>query len=216
MIPQRHHLIYLMPHADFLLASFHDEKQTVEQQVFAWLSKGMPCIYAQQITNDTMVRLGVSLWYANAKHRVGLHVAPSAIYSQKPLPQLLEMQDFFLHSFGIKDVSRIIEPYPISDIGVYGSFLSQYVSGYDFVTQRSDLDLLIHYHGGSLDQLQGLIDDLTKQFKRTIDGEVRFQQLGDIPIKELLNRSAKQLLCKAKDKVTLVPRMELYEYYPLL
>ncbi|MGL5741443.1 MAG: phosphoribosyl-dephospho-CoA transferase MdcG domain-containing protein [Legionella sp.] len=104
----------------------------------------------------------------------------------------------------------------ISDIAVYGSFLFHYLSGDSFVNETSDLDLLIHYQGYSLKDLGQLVSAFTKQFNRTIDGEVRFHLFGYIPIKELLNCSARKLLCKSKDCVALLSRTELYEHYPLL
>lgn len=122
----------------------------------------------------------------------------------------------FSCNYGINGLNRIIELYPISDIAVYGSFLFHYLSGYSFVDHDSDLDLLINYCGHSLADLYESVSVLTKKFNRTIDGEVRFPDFGDIPIKELLDLSAKKLLCKSKDKVTLLSRTELYEYYPLL
>lgn len=216
MMLQRHHLIYLDPCADFFLVSYHEDKQLIKEQVSVWLAKGLPCIYAKQVPDDEFLNLGLPLWYANKKHRVALRVASSAVQKQNPPPQLLEMQDFFLRYYGIDDLNRAIGLHGISDVAVYGSFLSQYLSGYDFVTKSSDLDLLINYHEYSLNHLQDLVDTLTQQFKRIIDGEIRFPGLGDIPIKELLNTSTKKVLCKSKDNVSLLSRTELYEHYPLL
>ncbi|AWN75096.1 phosphoribosyl-dephospho-CoA transferase MdcG domain-containing protein [Legionella anisa] len=213
---QRHHLIYLQPDADFAVASIHEDKKMIEEHVSLWLAKGLPCIYAKQGGHQETMNLGLTLLYANKKHRVGLRVAPSCVQNQKLLPQLIEMQDFFSCNYGINGLNRIIELYPISDIAVYGSFLFHYLSGYSFVDHDSDLDLLINYCGHSLADLYESVSVLTKKFNRTIDGEVRFPDFGDIPIKELLDLSAKKLLCKSKDKVTLLSRTELYEYYPLL
>lgn len=216
MSPQRHHLIYLQPHADFAVASVHENKTMIEEQVTLWLAKGLPCIYAKQLASRETISLGLTLLFANKKHRVGLRVAPSLVQKQKSLPQLIEMHDFFSRYYGIKELNCILELYSISDIAVYGSFLFHYLSGNSFVDSDSDLDLLFNYQGFSLVGLGELVGALTKKFNRTIDGEVRFPGFGDIPIKELLNLSAKKLLCKSQDKVTLLSRIELYEHYPLL
>ncbi|KTD74263.1 phosphoribosyl-dephospho-CoA transferase MdcG domain-containing protein [Legionella tucsonensis] len=215
MTLQRHHLIYLQPDADFAVASIHEDKKMIEEQVYLWLEKDLPCIYAKQLAQET-ITLGLTLLHAKKKHRIGLQVAPSFVQKQKPLPQLLEMRDFFSSCYGIKKVDTLIKLLPISDIAVYGSFLFHYVSGYSFVDRASDLDLLILYQDYSLVDLRESIAALSKKFNRIIDGEVRFPYLGDIPIKELLHLSAKKLLCKSKDKVTLLSRAELYEHYPLL
>ncbi|WP_174714464.1 malonate decarboxylase holo-[acyl-carrier-protein] synthase [Legionella sainthelensi] len=216
MILQRHHLIYLEPGTDFFLVSCHEKKGLIKEQVSNWLALGLPCIYAKQLPDDEFINLGLPLWYANKRHRVGLRVIPSAVQKTNSPPQLLEMQDFFLRYYGIEDLNRVIGSHRISDVAVYGSFLSQYLSGYDFVTESSDLDLLINYHEFSLNHLQDFVDDLTQKFKRIIDGEIRFQGLGDISIKELLNTTTKKVLCKTKDKVILLSRTELYEHYSLL
>ena len=216
MSPQRHHLIYLHPNADFAIVSFHEEKQMIAEQVRLWLAKGLPCIYAKQLVPQETISLGLTLLLANKKYRVALRVAPSLVQKQKPLPQLIEMHDFFSRYYGIKALNRVLELNLISDIAVYGSFLFHYLSGDSFVAPDSDLDLLFKYQGYSLIDLRELVGTLTKKFNRTIDGEVRFPGFGDIPIKELLSLSAKKLLCKRHDMVTLLSRIELYEHYPLL
>lgn len=213
---QRHHLIYLQADADFAVTSIHENKKMIEKQVSLWLEKGLPCIYAKQLMHQETINLGLTLLHAGNKHRVGLQVVPSFVQKQKSLPQLLEMQDFFSSYYGIKKLDTFIKLLPISDIAVYGSFLFHYVSGYSFVDHTSDLDLLISYQNYSLVDLSESITALTKKLNRIIDGEVRFPCLGDIPIKELLHLSAKKLLCKSRDKVTLLSRAELYEHYPLL
>ncbi|KTD71041.1 nucleotidyltransferase [Legionella steelei] len=221
MNSQRHHLIYLKPYADFVITSCHEDQKMIAGEVALWLTRGLPCIYAKQVCSATsfergLINLGVTLFHENKKHRVGMQVAPSFVQKQQPLPQLLEMQNFFSSYYGIEDLTSITATYPISDIAVYGSFLFQYLSGAPFVNDASDLDLLIHYQEYAWTDLHETISALTKKFNRTIDGEVRFHNFGDIPIKELLDLSAKKLLCKRKDSITLLSRAELYEHYPLL
>ncbi|CAM3057862.1 nucleotidyltransferase [Legionella steigerwaltii] len=226
MNPQRHHLIYLQPQADFVITSCHDDLEMIAQEAALWLARGLPFIYAKQFARNStaeadcverdLINLGVTLLHGNKKHRVGVQVAPSFVQKQQPPPQLIAMQDFFSSYYKIKDLKRITDTCSISDIAVYGSFLFHYLSGSAFVNDTSDLDLLINYQGYSWTDLHETISALTKKFNRTIDGEVRFPNFGDIPIKELLDLSAKKLLCKSKDKVTLLSRTELYEHYPLL
>ncbi|MCW8400068.1 malonate decarboxylase holo-[acyl-carrier-protein] synthase [Legionella sp. PATHC038] len=216
MNAQRHHLIYLKPHADFVIRSCHEDQKMIAEKTALWLAQGLPCIYAKQFAGQETINLGLTLLHDNQKHRIGLQVAPSFVQTQKPLPQLIEMHEFFSRYYQITDLQRITNLYPVSDIAVYGSFLFHYLSGYSFVNQTSDLDLLIYYQGYSWSDLHETIQALTKKFKRTIDGEVRFPLFGDIPIKELLDLSAKKLLCKSKDQVALLSRTELYEYYTML
>src|ERR1041384_6711540 len=111
---QRHQLIYLDNSMDFSIMSCHAEKKILEQQVFAWLAKGLPCVYARQSSNQDMIQLGLSILYANEKHRVGLCVTSSCIKKQSPLPPLTEMERFFWHDYGI----RMQNEFP--NIAVYG------------------------------------------------------------------------------------------------
>ncbi|MBI2785349.1 MAG: malonate decarboxylase holo-[acyl-carrier-protein] synthase [Legionella longbeachae] len=214
MNPQRHHLIYLYPDADFSINSLHADKVAIEKQVLGWLLQGLPCIYAKQSYGNT-INLGLPLLHNNKKHRVALQVAPSAVQQQQVLPQLKQMQDFFLCCYGIEELDVFLDLQHVSDIAVYGSFLFHYLSGQPFVNENSDLDLLINYQRYSLTDLQEFIALLAKKMNRTIDGEIRFPKFGDVSIKELLDLSAKKLLCKSKDKPALLSRTELYEYYPL-
>ncbi|MGL5741384.1 MAG: hypothetical protein ACRCXC_01955 [Legionella sp.] len=94
MNPQRHHLIYLAPDVDFSIASFHEDKNAIEEGVRSWLAKGLPCIYAKQLPNEETMSLGFPLVSGNKNHRVGLRIAPSAVQKLQPLPQLMAMQDF--------------------------------------------------------------------------------------------------------------------------
>jgi phosphoribosyl-dephospho-CoA transferase len=212
MNAQRHDLIYLDPQAAFTITSLHAEKTILEQQIAAWLAQGLPCIYAKQVGDEAQVNLGLPLFYAEKKHRIGLSVKPSAVVKQQSLPKLIEMQDYFFVAHGINTMAAVSD----FDIAVYGSFLFHYLSGQSGITPTSDLDLLINYQEWSLTTLRELIKILSNTLQRTIDGEIRFQGVGDIPINELLNLSATELLCKNRDGVALISRTELYEYYPLL
>lgn len=216
MSPQRHHLIYLKPHADLFIASIHPDKYTIEHEVVAWIAKGLPCIYARQSANKERVNLGIPLLMGHTRYRIALQVSPAAVRELKPLPQLAVMRHFFQHYHGIEELDVLLASHQVSHIAVYGSFLFHYLSGQSYVNDTSDLDLLITYQDYSLAQLHDLRGQLTQKFKRSIDGEVRFQRFGDVPINELLDTSAKKLLCKGKEQSVLLSRAELNEHYPML
>lgn len=216
MNAQRHDLIYLERHVPFSISSLHADKPVIEHQVGAWLAQGLPCIYAKQVGDEDTVNLGLPLFFAEKKHRVALCVKPSAVVKQQPLPRLIAMQDYFRDYYGVNDIKALLNRISAADIAVYGSFLVHYLSGQPCVNEASDLDLLINYQGWSLATLHELVSALGQKLQRTIDGEIRFLQVGDIAIKELLNLSAATLLCKNRERVALISRMELYAHYPLL
>lgn len=211
MISQRHDLVFIDSQACFSIESIHYDKDAIQKHVIDWLKNGLPCIYARQSSDETL-NLGLPLLFDGKKHRVNLSVDKVAVLQRTALPKLIEMHEFFLGCYGIKELSGLPD-----NIAVYGSFLSHYISGQAFVNETSDLDLLIYYTNNySLSALQDLIYLLNTKFNRVIDGEVRFNNLGDLSIKELLNLSVKTLLCKTRNRVELLSRAELYARYPLL
>lgn len=216
MTAKRHDLMYLDSQAPFTISTLHADQELIQQQVKVWLGQGLPCIYAKQNGDDDRVNLGLPLFFAGKKHRIGLSVIKSAILRQKPLPQLIEMDDFLQCYYGLDDLRVFVSILPGSVIAVYGSFLFHYLSGQSGINDMSDFDVLIHYHEWSLSTLAAFVNALSSKLQRCIDGEIRFKNVGDIPLKELLDLSANRLLCKNSDGVALISRTELYERYPLL
>lgn len=216
MNAQRHHLIYLKPNATFRFASYQGNRILIEEQIKSWLTLERPLIYTKQLVDQASIHLGLTLLHHNKKHRIGLQVELQCVKKTQPLPQLIKLHEFFLLKYGIEGLESILRLSPIQNIGVYGSFLFHYLSNLPFVTAQSDLDILIQYEQFSLDDLHQLMALLAHKFCRNMDGEVRFPLFGDISIKELIDVSAKKLICKSRDNVFLLSRFELYECYPLL
>ncbi len=213
---QRHQLIYINSDSSFSIKSCHRDIDTLSKHVVEWFKKGLPCVCARQSTDDGYVKLGLPLYVGKEKHRVALVVNSSSIIKQQPLPKLIEMQDFFFKFYGIEGLDALIRTQQVMKISVYGSFLFHYLSGQFIVDEKSDLDLLIDYSEFTLDALNELIQAINKLFNRTIDGEVRFHQLGDVSLHELLDDSTKNVLYKHPVGVELLLRDELYERYPSL
>jgi phosphoribosyl-dephospho-CoA transferase len=100
---------------------------------------------------------------------------------------------------------------------VYGSYCWEYVTKHPYVTDGSDLDLLIHYENQSLESLLALVEHIEKSINmRNIDGEIRFKELGDCSLQELFQTWSKAVLFKTIDRVFLVDRAFIYEKYPTL
>lgn len=213
----RHQLIYLHEKADFSIQTCFKQNDFIHEAVRSWIACGFPCIYARQNADrKDSVNLGLTLLFENRKQRIGIEVKKTAILKQTALPQLLEMQAFFLRYYGVADISFLSKQYPRVTISVYGSFLLHYLTGLPFVDEYSDLDLLIDYPQCSLRELEELVYKLNEKFGRVIDGEIRFKDLGDVGIKELINGSTVKVLCKSHDEVALIERAALYEQYPRL
>lgn len=224
MILQRHQLVFIEESANFSIQSCHQDLKLAASLVTSWLKRGLPLVYVRQESLKNTIRLGLPLLWEKQKYHIALQVDKSHIREYQNLPQLTQLQDFFLQSYGIENLHLMLEPlanrYPefseFNGLFIYGSFLFHYLSGEPFVNNDSDLDILIHYPQCSINALEELLSILTKKFRRDIDGEVRFDGLGDIAIKELLDTSALKLLCKKQDSVLLITRRELYEHQPTL
>jgi phosphoribosyl-dephospho-CoA transferase len=219
MMSQRHQLIFLARDASFVIHSIHEEKQAMTHYVKQWIEQGLPCISARQLSKEQdRLHLGLPVLLANKKHRVGLSLNKNEVHSTQELPRLVGMASYFSQKVE-KQPSNLFSQQDVADfhsISVYGSFLLEYLSGLPFVNEHSDLDLLIDYKNHSLDKLKQVLAKLKKKFNRAIDGEVRFRNLGDIAVNELVKPSADHLLFKNMTEIGLVSRHELYKQYPSL
>lgn len=170
-----------------------------------WLQRGLPCIFArQQSQHPAQVRVGLPLKMGTTLLRVGMEINAEDIARESPLPQL-------------NQVIALPEHPPLGkSIHVYGSFLWQYLAKELHVRADSDLDVLIYYQDQSLMHLCQQIDYLTQKTKRTIDGELRFNGVGDIGIGELINPHHRTLLVKTTTSIHLLAREALYEHHPTL
>ncbi|MCL9684499.1 malonate decarboxylase holo-[acyl-carrier-protein] synthase [Legionella maioricensis] len=217
MMSQRHQLVFLEHDSAFVIHSIHEEKQAITHYVNQWINQGLPCIYARQLSAEQdMLDLGLPVFLANKKHRVGLRLNKNKVSRKEDLPRLIDMASYFCKKIKGQPFT-LFSQQDMADfhsISVYGSFLWEYLSEQPFVGDNSDLDLLIDYEGHSLDKLKQILTILKKKFNRTIDGEVRFKKLGDIAVNELVNSSADQLLFKNTDEIGLISRHDLYKQYP--
>lgn len=213
----RHHLVFVTPNSPFRVDSCHQNNQELVHCVMGWINKGLPCIFARQLIKDDLtLTLGLPIILNNNKYRVRIFLNKNVIQKQEQLPKLIDMAHFLAPKFCDNRIPFFTreELTEFQSISVYGSYLFEYLSNKPFVNHNSDLDLLIEYDHFSLSELNNRIIKLKKMFRITIDGEVRFNNLGDIAIKELTNASANQLMFKNTHDIGLITRHDLYEQYP--
>ena len=214
IMTERHQLIYLKKQPQFELTSTHQHTDAIRQAIASWLDAGLPCIYTRQPSpNASSIHLGLTVLIAKQRHRAGLVIDEAMIERNSPLPTLNECVESLTHGQQASD-NEIIH--------VYGSFLFQYLSKDtlfprpSFVNKNSDLDLLIDYRHSSLQDLAVKMSALSDAAQRRIDGEIRFNGVGDLSIHELVNTASDQLLVKTSKNTFLMSRTKLYEYYPSL
>ncbi len=219
MISQRHQLIFPRSHAPFIIHSGHENDQELMHHVTEWFNQGLPGIYARQLDHGSdHLNLGLPVLLAHKKYRVGILLPKSAVNRTEGLPKLADMADFLARKLRLKS-DRLFSTQELVDfksVSVFGSFLFEYLTQQPFVTENSDLDVLIDYEQYSLTELQQLLIKLETKFNRTIDGEIRFPNLGDVAIKELAAATSNQLLFKNSHEVGLISRHDLYVQYPYL
>lgn len=215
---QRHELIFVDSLVNFTIDATHLDLDFINKNVVAWFQKGLPAVVARMTREDKgVMRLGLPILVDDIRYRVGLSVPQSAIIKRQPLPKMEALKRFFTTLPGLTHLKPSDAVFThCADVSVYGSFLFQYLSQQSYVHDGSDLDILIDYKGCCLSELQALMNCLHRAFNRTIDGEIRFKNIGDISIRELLESSSDTLLCKCIDKVYLLSRETLYAVYPTL
>jgi malonate decarboxylase holo-[acyl-carrier-protein] synthase len=205
----RHQLIYVKPDNEVRIHSYHDHSTIMTFAVNSWLQQGLPVVMARQCLNDIdTVNGGVCLLLDNKKQRIGLKIAKTDILTIQSPPKLIDVitTDTF--------IKRL--PLSIDTIYVYGSFLWQTLARKPYVTRDSDLDLLFDYAFYPLSTLVRALKVLNRYIPYPIDGEIRFNHVGDIAISELLRPDTYQFLVKNNTEVKLITKQQLYDYYPTL
>ncbi|KTD55339.1 malonate decarboxylase holo-[acyl-carrier-protein] synthase [Legionella quateirensis] len=216
---QRHQLIYVAPNSSFKINSSYGPNQEIVDCISEWLNNGLPCIYARQLVHDELgLHVGLPILLNNKKYRISMTLNKKELIKVQDLPKLAEMSDYWSQKLGQHSKNGYSQQ-DLSDfqsISVYGSHLFEYLSNQPFVNDHSDLDLLIDYDNCSLSELGRRVTSLKRIFGVRIDGEVRFHDLGDIALYELMNSSTNQFLFKNSKDIGLITRHELYEQYPSL
>ena len=204
---QRHQLVYLHKKSNFDLTCIYDNSALLYQVASEWINAGHPCVFTRQPPSlSALIHLGLTVLLHNKTYRVGILVEPSAIQRVADLPTIKDCAFLFPNAI----------PSFNESIYVYGSFMFQYLSSLPFTHACSDLDLLIDYQQENLQQLTKMTSMLSIATQRKIDGEVRFNNIGEISLWELIQLSSPQLLVKTTTNAFLINRQKLYEYYPSL
>jgi len=94
---------------------------------------------------------------------------------------------------------------------VYGSFAWQMITDKPYISETSDLDLLLHIN--RMEQLEGLVDLLFQSqtaLKRTIDGELIFAEDYAVAWREWYSANDK-ILVKTINSISIMDKRELLE-----
>jgi phosphoribosyl-dephospho-CoA transferase len=186
-------------------------------QVAAWLAADRPLVVARQacgFAHSDSIAVGLALPPAQGKHRIALRVAAHDIFRDTP-PLLLT--DAIAHApVAWKHALAEFHDAAINiniELSVFGSLAWQALSGLQYVTSQSDIDLL--WHPQSLSQLQQGME-LLARWERTsglrVDGEVMFGGNSAVSWREWMtfkSDDVQRVLVKRDSSAELVDAREL-------
>lgn len=170
---KRHDLIFIDPAAWRSLLEKHADL-AADPLVASWVDNGWPLIGRRAMCNELNgVPLGLPLPPFAGKQRLSFLMQPDEILSNSPPPTL-------------RAVSRLAPPEWRStlealdalasrqsvDVRVFGSLAWRALTGLDYLTENSDLDLLLHVsRGGDLPVLAAGLAEIEEWAPMRLDGE---------------------------------------------
>ena len=188
-------------------------------QVAAWLAADRPLVVARQPCGASLsdhISVGLALPPAQGKRRIGLVVAVQDIVRHAPP---LRLGDAIMHAPAASQPALAeLEAVAIQnelELRVFGSLAWQALSGHNYMTEKSDIDLL--WHPLSHMQLQQGIALLTRWELATglrADGEVLFGGSSAVSWREwatLKSGDDRRVLVKRISSAELVDARELLE-----
>jgi phosphoribosyl-dephospho-CoA transferase len=200
----RHSLLILKESAKPLNCACEEENEFFTH----WVMRKHPLICTRQPKRNDSKTLQVGIPSYDKENekkcRYTYVIQKSDVLKIAELPLLSKV--FSNHSLDIAD-----------DVKIYGSYCWEYLTNLNYVHSDSDLDILIRYANQSIHRLALLMIQLKEQLMVTkVDGEIRFEGIGDCAISELLDTKSKSILFKMIDDLFLMDRFHLYEKYPSL
>ncbi len=204
MIEARHNLCYLLP-SEGLNKLIEEESNGLLQN---WIFKSRPLVFTRQ--PDTLEKEKVQL----AAPYLDIETLKKTKFSF-----ILDHKDiaYITSPPSIKTIFPQLNKMDFDHIKVFGSYCWEFLTNEKNTHHQSDLDLLIQFNNTSASCLKNTIGKIRKYTGiKTIDGEIRFQQLGDCAANELLHSQSKSILFKSIHQVTLIDRSDLYERFPAL
>jgi phosphoribosyl-dephospho-CoA transferase len=213
----RHGLVWVRPECHTAVASQASDSE-LHTQVATWLEADRPLVVARQpenITPDT-ISVGLALPPAHGKSRIALSVAASDITRYTP-PLLLA--DAIAHAPpewqpALSELDAAAHHMDI-ELRVFGSLAWQALSGMQYLTPRSDIDLLWHPHSHTqLQQGIALLARWEQSSGLRADGEVLFGGSSAVSWREwstLNSGNDQRVLVKRSSSAELVEASKLLE-----
>lgn len=201
---RRHDLLYLSD-------SWKKDLQDPIRQYYE-LCLGVPLIKAAQTENTQKgyVTAGLSLpvWMNGSRKRFLLDIPECEIEDVKTPWQIAG--ELCGRESKVAKMLRFLQEQTHVQVGVYGSFALEAVSGYSYVTEHSDLDMIVRcVDKAELRTVRHLLPELEYMIQMPIDMEVRITDCYDVKISELCGISD-SVLCKTVAGPKLMNRKVLW------
>ncbi|WP_150467068.1 phosphoribosyl-dephospho-CoA transferase MdcG domain-containing protein [Francisella sp. SYW-9] len=200
----RHNIAYVKPNATFNSDDFYKNHLDI---VKAWIKNSYPLIVARQENAQNGIKLAISTLEKSHKIKAAMLFESTDIIKIQLPPTLKEISEYF--EWRTKTFDQ-------NEIYVYGSYAISYLTKKELFTETSDIDMLLIYSGQTIISLKSLLDGLQRCLSRKIDIEIRFNNIGDINLRELISDKTNDVICKTKLSVYAIDKRELYELEPTL
>ncbi|MEJ0026511.1 MAG: malonate decarboxylase holo-[acyl-carrier-protein] synthase [Rhizomicrobium sp.] len=202
---RRHELIYVS------LAAWHSLLATrkdlaAEPLVAQWVDKGWPLIGRRAAPGERPgVPLGLPLPPSAGKRRLSFVVPPEHIVSTAPPPTLSSVSRLAPRAWwpALYDLDELAAEHGV-DARVFGSLAWHALTGLDYLTGRSDLDLLLHVHRDTdLPCLTAGIAAIEASAPMRVDGELIRDDGAAVNWREI-RTGAREILVKSARGVALL------------
>ncbi|SHG76839.1 malonate decarboxylase holo-[acyl-carrier-protein] synthase [Bradyrhizobium erythrophlei] len=203
--PRRHDLIFVSPAAWRSLLKTRDDLAG-EPLVIEWVDRGWPLVARRTLPGEADgLPLGLPLPPFAGKRRLSVLIQPEDIVSTAPPPRLSAAisvaPNRWQHPLGA--VVSLASRYGI-EARIFGSLAWCTLTGLDYLTDTSDLDLLLPIHCGSpLVRLTADLAAIEATAPMRLDGELVRDDGAGVNWREL-HSGARELLVKTTDGVALL------------
>jgi len=203
---ERHDLVYVRAAAwRSLLESWQDLPE--DPLVAQWVGNGWPLVARRPVAGEgDGVPLGLPLPLTAGKRRLSLLVPAHAVISTSPPPLLRSVIRQAPQKWGptLQRLRGLFARHAI-EARVFGSLAWETITGLAYLTDRSDLDLLMHVGAGTdLRQLAHELADIEADAPMRLDGELVRNDGAAVNWRELHDGRGDVVLVKTMTGVVLL------------
>ena len=204
---KRHDLVFVNPQ-DWRALLARREDLAADALAAAWIDRGWPLIARRALPGEERgVALGLPLPPSAGKRRISIVMQPDSIVSICPPPELRAARHAAPPAW-LPTIDRLgdLARRHAAELRVFGSLAWQALTGLNYVTDRSDLDLLFRVgRHTDLADLAGALAEIEATASMRLDGELVRDDGAAVNWREL-GGEAHELLVKEIGGVALYDR----------